>query len=56
MELVPIPGQVDITEVLQDFNWKAGSDANDLEAKLIAELQALEAVCERSKEINVYVI
>lgn len=35
---------VDLDLILSDFNWTASADASALEASLIAELQALEAV------------
>ncbi|KAI8811526.1 exocyst complex component Sec3-domain-containing protein [Cladochytrium replicatum] len=34
---------IDLEEVLSGFNWEAGGDAADLELRLNAELQALEA-------------
>ncbi|KAI9205813.1 exocyst complex component Sec3-domain-containing protein [Polychytrium aggregatum] len=34
---------VDLMEVLQDFNWQAGGDASDLETRLKSEVQAIEA-------------
>ncbi|KAJ3295740.1 Exocyst complex component 1 [Borealophlyctis nickersoniae] len=34
---------VNLDEVLSDFNWHASGDAADLEARLLTELQALEA-------------
>ncbi|KAJ3047464.1 hypothetical protein HK097_011510, partial [Rhizophlyctis rosea] len=34
---------INLDEVLQDFNWQAGGNAADLEARLTKELQALEA-------------
>ena len=35
---------VDLDLILQDFKWSASGDAAALEASLISELQALEAV------------
>jgi hypothetical protein len=35
---------VDLDVILKDFNWSASADAAALEASLITELQALEAV------------
>lgn len=35
---------VDLDVILSDFNWNAKGDAAALEAKLVTELQALEAV------------
>lgn len=35
---------LDLGVILNDFNWTASADAADLEASLISELQALEAV------------
>jgi hypothetical protein len=36
---------IDLGVILSDFKWTASADAADLEATLISELQALEAVC-----------
>ncbi|KAJ3080543.1 hypothetical protein HK102_002976 [Quaeritorhiza haematococci] len=35
--------RIDLDEVLSDFNWQVGGDAADLEARLLSELQALDA-------------
>lgn len=35
---------IDLNLVLSDFDWQASGDASALEARLITELQALEAV------------
>jgi hypothetical protein len=35
---------LNIDEVLTDYDWKAGGDASALEARLLNELAALEAV------------
>ncbi|KAJ3412241.1 hypothetical protein HDV05_001052 [Chytridiales sp. JEL 0842] len=37
------PMIVDLDDLLSDFSWKANGDAADLEARLLTELQALEA-------------
>ncbi|KAI9015084.1 exocyst complex component Sec3-domain-containing protein [Gaertneriomyces semiglobifer] len=42
LPVVPEAPQVDLDEVLNDFNWQASRDAAALEARLLEELQALE--------------
>lgn len=39
--------QIDLGLVLSDFQWKASGDATALEARLLSELHALEAVLSR---------
>ena len=44
IHLEPELPTVDLDVILKDFNWSASADAAALEASLISELQALEAV------------
>ncbi|KAJ3254540.1 hypothetical protein HK103_007094 [Boothiomyces macroporosus] len=43
---------VDLDVILSDFNWNAKGDAAALEAKLVTELQALEAVIKMGNDVH----